>query len=103
MARVRATPYVLASAGDAVVVVERAFDDVALLDLRMQVKRQTGPRLPLQQARHLALVAILVQYLDRDPLESGRLPVHILRSDVDRTLGGGVVPEFRRRHVCLRW
>src|SRR5262249_46026148 len=43
-----ASPDVLARPADPVVVVERALDDIGLLDLGMLVHRERGARLPLQ-------------------------------------------------------
>src|ERR1700731_2939178 len=54
----------IAGAADSSVVVERALNDVGLLDLRMLVHRQSCTRLPFQKAGHLALHFVFVEHLD---------------------------------------
>src|SRR5262249_42104256 len=88
--RARGAPDELAGAGDAVVIRERPGEDEALLDLRVPVHGQPRARRPAQEAGHLALGRILVEHLDRDPLELGRLPVEIVGLDVGRCAGRGL-------------
>src|SRR5204863_9681210 len=83
-------PYKFAGPADPFVIVKRALNDVALLDLGMLVHRQRRARLPFQKARQLALFLVLVQGLDRDTGELRRLPFHILRLDVNRTADRGL-------------
>src|SRR5262249_44441052 len=88
--RPRPAPDKLAGAANAVMVVKRALDDVALLDRRMLVHRQARPWLPSQKAGHLALVLVLVQDLDRDAGKLRRLPFDVLRLDVNRAADRGL-------------
>jgi len=72
------SPDKFACAADAVMIVERALDDEGLLDLRVPVHGQGCPRLPFEQAGHLALRLVLVEDLDRNAVELGRLPGDVL-------------------------
>lgn len=87
--RVGLTPDVFTRARDAVVVGERAGEYIALLDLRVLVKRQRRARLPAQQARHLAARLVFVQHLDLDALELRGLPFHRGGVYIHRAVGGG--------------
>src|SRR5579872_6379393 len=42
----------------------------------MLVERDVRARFELQEAGHLAALAVLIEYLDRDLVEAGRLPFH---------------------------
>src|SRR5262249_61459275 len=83
-------PDEFSSTANAVMIVKRPLDDIALLDRGMLVHRQARPRLPFEEAGHLALVLVLVQDLDRDAGELRRLPFDVLRLDVDRAADRGL-------------
>src|SRR5690348_13706016 len=85
-------PYKFAGPADPFVIVKRALNDVALLDLGMLVHRQRRARVRFQKARQLALFLVLVQGLDRNAGELRRLPFYILRLDVNRTADRGLRP-----------
>src|SRR5438477_3444374 len=84
------TPHKFAGPADPFMVVKRALNNVALLDLGMLVHRQSRARLPFQKARQLAFFLVLVQGLDRDAGELRRLPFDVLRLDVNRTADRGL-------------
>src|SRR5262249_55845 len=88
--RAPGAPAELARAGDAVVVRERPREGQAPVHVRAPVPGQPGGRRAVEEAGHLALGRILVEHLDRDPLELGRLPVEIVGLDVGRCAGRGL-------------
>ena len=45
-------------------IVERAFDDVGLLNFGMLVHRQCRPRSPLEEAGGLSFLFVFVEHLD---------------------------------------
>src|SRR5216683_254839 len=99
-------PHELAGAADAVMVGERSFDDVALIDLRMLVHRQRRARRPFEEAGHLALRLVLIEDLDRDAWELRRFPFHLLGPDINRPADCGLHarsrPGWFRRFRGLR-
>lgn len=67
--RARMTPYEFTCAADAVVVVERAFQNIRLLQLRVLVEGQSRAGFPLQKASHFTFVFVFVKNLYLDAFE----------------------------------
>src|SRR5438270_4789229 len=90
-------PDELAGTSDPFMVVEGAFEDPGLLDLRMLVDRQPRAGRPLEEAGHLAFREVLVEHLDGDAFELGGLPLHLPRLGVRRAVRSGF--QLPRLHI----
>src|SRR6516164_4040550 len=88
MQRTRFAPDIISGHRQTVVIFDAALQDERLLDLRVFVKGYARAGFEPEEASHLAALGILVEHLDRDFFEAGRLPIHLGRPYVCRAADG---------------